>query len=212
MISPFDSHSTALKAIVRFLDGVKASSANGSSNQQSLPLALPRCFKHSRSGLLVAIAKSTGTSRYHSVSEPRVQRMKSSSTEVHFRLRFSRVTGKIKEPLGQSVSTLFRGILEEHSLHVINVSRIFLHPFASFFFLSTLKGNTKIWLCTGGRRRRASRVSQFSFWEFFFYRRLCPSRSNPPVVNCAPIPKMVPHSLNEQKCIGELVRAGCECL
>lgn len=30
--------------------------------------------------------------------------------------------------------------------------------------------------------------------------------------NCAPIPKMVPHSLNEQKCIGELVRAGCECL
>lgn len=37
-----------------------------------------------------------------------------------------------------------------------------------FFFLSTLKGNTKIWLCTGGRRRRASRVSQFSFWEFFF--------------------------------------------
>lgn len=23
---------------------------------------------------------------------------------------------------------------------------------------------------------------------------------------------MVPHSLNEQKCIGELVRAGCECL
>lgn len=134
MISPFDSHSTALKAIVRFLDGVKASSANGSSNQQSLPLVLPRCFKHSRSGLLVAIAKSTGTSRYHSVLEPRVQRMKSSSTEVHFRLRFSRVTGKIKEPLGQSVSTLFRGILEEHSLHVINVSRIFLHPFASFFF------------------------------------------------------------------------------
>lgn len=36
--------------------------------------------------------------------------------------------------------------------------------------------------------------------------------ANPPVVNCAPIPKMVPHSLNEQKCIGELVRAGCECL
>lgn len=169
MISPFYSHSTALKAIVRFLDGVKASSSSGSSNQQSLPLVLPRCFKHSRLGLLVAIAKSIGTSRYHSVSEPRVQRVKSSSTKVHFRLRFSRVTGKIKEPLGQSVSTLFRGILEEHSLHVINVSRIFLHPFASFFFfLSILKGNTKIWLCTGGRRRRASRVSQFSFWEFFF--------------------------------------------
>lgn len=50
------------------------------------------------------------------------------------------------------------------------------------------------------------------FGNFSFYRRLCPSRSNPPVVNCAPIPKMVPHSLNEQKCIGELVRAGCECL
>lgn len=43
------------------------------------------------------------------------------------------------------------------------------------------------------------------------FQRLCRSRSNPPVVNCAPIPKMVPHSLNEQKCIGELVRAGCEC-
>lgn len=45
-----------------------------------------------------------------------------------------------------------------------NFSFIRLHLFFSFY----LKGNTKIWLCTGGRRRRASRVSQFSFWEFFF--------------------------------------------
>lgn len=27
------------------------------------------------------------------------------------------------------------GFLEEHSLHIINVSRIFLHPFAIFFLL-----------------------------------------------------------------------------
>lgn len=52
-------------------------------------------------------------------------------------------------------------------------------------------------------------VSQFG-WEFLF-RRL-PSRSDPPVVNCAPIPKIVPHSLNEQKCIGELLRGRARAL
>lgn len=53
--------------------------------------------------------------------------------------------------------------------------------------------------------------SLVSAWEYLFS-DFVKSRSDPPVVNCAPIPKIVPHSLNEQKCIGELVRAGCECL
>lgn len=55
--------------------------------------------------------------------------------------------------------------------------------------------------------------SQFQFGNIFSV-TLSPSRSNPPVVIVLPFPppkkKIVPHSLNEQKCIGEPVRAGRE--
>lgn len=73
-----------------------------------------------------------------------------------------------------------------------------------FFF--TWKGDTKIWLCTGGGRRLRFSSLSVRFGNFFFSLFRLQSRSHPPVENCAPIPKMVPHSLNEQKCIGEWVR------
>lgn len=61
------------------------------------------------------------------------------------------------------------------------------------------------------RREKASLLQSLSsVWEFLFCR--LPSRSHPPVENCAPIPKMVPHSLNEQKCIGEWVRGRARAL
>lgn len=101
---------------------------------------------------------------------------------------YFRVTGKLRETHSESIANYIQkkiGFLEEHSPHIINVSWIFLHPFANF--LSTLKGNTKIWLYTGGGRRRASRVSYFSLGISFQW--LCQSRSNPPVVIVLPSPK-----------------------
>lgn len=89
------------------------------------------------------------------------------TTSVHVVLRsfpdYFRATGKLNSQRVPS-QTRFKkqkkiGFLEEHSLHIINEFS-FIH--FAFFFLSTLKGNTKIWLCTGGGRRRASRVSYFS--------------------------------------------------
>lgn len=49
-------------------------------------------------------------------------------------------------------------------------------------------------------------TQEVGVWTFFFF-----FQTQSSCCNCAPILKMVPHSLNEQKCIGELVRAGCEC-
>lgn len=119
-----------------------------------------------------------------------------------------RVTGKIREMHRESILNYIQK--DWFSWRTFTPYNQCLMNFPSSIFLSTQKGNTKIWLYTGGWRRQPSRVSYFSLGISFQW--LCQSRSNPPVVNCAPIPKMVPHSLNEQKCIGELVRAGCECL
>lgn len=90
----------------------------------------------------------------------------------------------------------------EHFLYIVTVNFSFIWLQISLFF--TWKGDTKIRLCYRRREKAPFPQSLSSVWEFLF-RRL-PSRSDPPLVNCAPIPKMVPHSLNEQKCIGELVR------
>lgn len=142
MTPPFSSHSTALKATVRFIDGVKASSSQRLLQpKKSLPLVLPRCSNTpARSGLLVAIAKSSGTSSYHSVLGASCP-----THEVHVHKRFVShsvspgLLAKYRNLLASFVSTLFRGILEEHSLHVINVSQFFfsfirLHLFFSFYF------------------------------------------------------------------------------
>lgn len=143
-------------------------------------------------GLFLATATSILISNYQSVLEPLwyVQHL-----NVHVIFfppsgpDYFGVTGKLRETHSESMSNYIQKDCFFFSwrtfIHIINVSWIFLHPFANF--LSTLKGNTKIWLYTGGGRRQASRVSYFSLGISF--RWLCQSHSNPPVVIVLPSPK-----------------------
>lgn len=112
-----------------------------------------------------------------------------------------RGTGKAQESRHSPFKKKKKSSLEHLTLYS-HCQFSFIHLQIFFFF--TWKGDTKIWLCTGGGRRLHFSSLSVRFGNFFFCR--LPSRSHPPVENCAPIPKMVPHSLNEQKCIGEWVR------
>lgn len=91
----------------------------------------------------------------------------------------------------------------EHLLYIVNVKISFIHL---KIFLFSLLGKViqKYGYVTGGGRRRRFSSLSVRFGNFFF----ADLRVGAILlfVNCAPIPKMVPHSLNEQKCIGELVR------
>lgn len=76
------------------------------------------------------------------------------------------------------------------------------------FFLSTLKDNTKIWsyIYTGGEEKTYLQVSLLLFFQFGninFFSDFVKVVAILLFVNCAPVPEIVPHSLNEQKCIGE---------
>lgn len=78
--------------------------------------------------------------------------------------------------------------------------------------LFKVRPNTKIWICTGGRRR----VPVFCFENLVFSETVLTQSKlhfllNPPFVLqyfCAPIPNvMASHSLNEPKCIVRVVGA-----
>ena len=181
------SHATALKAVTRLENKVEV----------SLPTALLThvcsftvyADRHSWWSFL-ATATSTLIGNYQSVLETLQHVQHLTPCSMWFSLPSPIISGLLANngKLTASLSqTIFKkiGFLEEHSLHIINVSWIFLHPFAKF--LSTLKRNTKIWLYTGGERRHASRVSYFSLGISFQW--LCQSRSNPPVVIVLPSPK-----------------------
>lgn len=85
--------------------------------------------------------------------------------------------------------------------------QFFLHPVANLSFLYLERWYKNMVML----QEEGEGFSSLSVRFGNFFRRLA-SRSDPPVVNCAPIPKMVPHSLNEQKCIGELVRGRARAL
>lgn len=162
------SDSTALKATGRFRHGVEASSSNGSSNLKFASGAAEVLHNTPvRSGLLVAMAKSTAGRAATVQSRSRVFKASSPQKGSYLAPFLQGYWQNIGTSRPVRLDTLQRGFSKNIHSVLSTSHKIFLHPVCIFFFfLSTWKGNTKIWVCTGGRRRRASRVSQFSF-SFF---------------------------------------------
>lgn len=134
------------------------------------------------------------------------------SNAIHVRVVFpsnpdrSRVTGKQRGNAPSPTSTIFQKIVffptlsttfTQYNQCLMN----FPSSICKFSFYSERLYKNMVIYRRWEKTSFSSLFFSLGISFFFFSVTVCQSSCN-----CAPIPKMVPHSLNEQKCIGELVR------